>query len=97
VKVFQESTEVKNTGSRWALNNGVRVPLDAIRAPGAYVCDWSGHLLRVPPRSLAAEGLLPVNIIGGAPLTATKISDDADVSIARARSMAWGFGLSVGF
>ncbi|MEW6251036.1 MAG: hypothetical protein AB1716_10345 [Planctomycetota bacterium] len=95
--MFQESTEVKTAGSRWAVNNGVRVPLDTIRAPGAYVCDWSGHLLRVPPGSLAAEGLLPVNIVGGAPLTATKISDDADVPIARARSVAWSFGLSVGF
>ena len=26
---------------------GVSIPFDSIRSPGAYVCNWNGHLLRV--------------------------------------------------
>ncbi len=76
---------------------GAAVPLDTISSPGAYICNWSGHLLRVPPRSLVSEGMLAVNIIGGEPLTVTKISENPDVPLPQARGLAWTFGLSVGF
>jgi hypothetical protein len=55
---------------------GAAVPFDAITAAGAYVCNWSGHLLRVPAHSLQPQGTLALNMIGGEPLTVTKISDD---------------------
>ncbi len=79
------------------LQNGTRLPLDTITAPGAYVCNWSGHLLRVPARSLTPEGPPALNIIGAEPLVATKISDDPDLPLREARRLAGNFGLSVGF
>ncbi len=95
--MFQETETTTLSANPGALRNGVRVPLDTINAPGAYVCNWSGHLLRVPQRSLTPEGPLAVNIVGGEPLIATKISDDPNLSIAHARSLASDFGLTVGF
>ncbi len=96
--MFREGGETQTAGrvTRGLLTDGARVPFDTVAAPGAYVCNWSGHLLRVPQRSLSA-GVLTVNIVGGEPLIVTKISDDPDVPIAQARGLAWSFGLSVGF
>jgi len=76
---------------------GATVPLDGIGSAGAYVCNWSGHLLRVPPTSVKVAGRLDLNIVGGEPLTVTKISDDPDLPLSQARGLAWCFGLSVGF
>lgn len=76
---------------------GATVPLDTINSPGAYVCSWSGHLLRISKRSFSPQGGLTVNIVGPRPLTATKISDDPEVPLAEARGLAWQYGLSVGF
>jgi hypothetical protein len=76
---------------------GATVPLDFVASPGTYVCNWSGHLLRIPQRSLLPSGALAVNIVGGEPLTVTKISDDPDLPLSAARGLAWRFGLSVGF
>jgi hypothetical protein len=76
---------------------GVAVPFDTVHSPGAYVCHWSGHLMRIPSRSLMPGGRLAMNIVGGEPLTVTKISENPDVSLPEARGLAWCFGLSVGF
>jgi hypothetical protein len=77
--------------------SGTAVPFDAITAAGAYVCNWSGHLLRVPEHSLRPQGALAVNMIGGEPLTVTKISDDPDLPLSAARGLARSLGVSVGF
>ena len=73
------------------------MPFDRICSPGAYVCNWSGHLLRIPAGSLLPGGPLALNIVGGEPLTVTKISDNPDVPLSEARGLAWSFGLSAGF
>ena len=86
-------TTVRHTGPR----AGAAVPFDAINAAGAYVCNWSGHLLRVPEHSLRPRGTLALNMIGGEPLTVTKISDDPDVLLSAARGLARSLGVSVGF
>ncbi len=93
----QASVSAAINGTERRLQAGVRLPLDSVTTPGAYVCNWSGHLLRVPADSLAAGGPLAVNIIGGEPLTVTKISDDPTVPLARARGLAWLCGLSPQF
>jgi hypothetical protein len=76
---------------------GAEIPFDAITAAGAYVCNWSGHLLRVPTDSLLPEGSLALNMVGGEPLTVTKISDDPDVPLPAARGLAQSYGVSTGF
>jgi hypothetical protein len=73
------------------------VPFDTVTSPGAYVCNWSGHLLRVPERSLLPGGPLALNIVGGEPLTVTKISENPDITLAEARGQASRCGLSVRF
>jgi hypothetical protein len=77
---------------------GAQVPLDTVDAPGAYVCNWNGHLLRISQRSLLpAGGSLALNIVGAEPLTVTRISENPDLPLSEARGLAWRFGLSVGF
>jgi hypothetical protein len=77
--------------------SGVRLPLDTVTKPGAYVCNWSGHLLRIPADGLAPDRSLAINIVGAEPLTVTRISDDPAVPLARARGLAWLCGLSPRF
>lgn len=93
----QASTSAAETRTARRSRSGVPRPLDTVTTPGAYICNWSGHLLRVPADSLAPGGPLAVNIIGGEPLTVTKISDDPTVPLARARGLAWLCGLSPRF
>jgi hypothetical protein len=77
------------------VNPGVSIPFDSIRTPGCYVCDWNGHLLRVPERALVPNGVL--NIVGPEPLFVTKISDDPALPLTRARQAAADLNLRVVF
>ncbi len=76
---------------------GVSLPLDALEEPGTYICNWSGHLLRVHEtdrgtrRFAAAAGRHP-----GA-WTVTRISVDPRISRQEAKSLANSFGLSTSF
>ncbi len=72
------------------------IPFDQIAAPGAYVCGWSGHLLRVPEQILD-EGLRPLKLRHFGPLTVTKISDDPHISISEARTRAASLQLDARF
>ncbi len=76
---------------------GTTVPFDTINSPGAYVCNWSGHLMRVPERTLGPGDTLWLNIVGSEPLTVTKISDDPGVTLTEARNLATALGLRTGF
>ncbi len=87
----------KSAASRACCPPGARLPFDTISSPGAYVCDWSGHLLRMPERALSSSLAPELNIVGREPLTVTKISDDPEVPLTRARTLAVGLGLAIGF
>lgn len=76
---------------------GTTVPFDAINEPGAYICNWSGHLLRVPEDAVAPGRSPVMNIIGAEPLTATKISDNPFITITKAKLLASNFDLNVNF
>ena len=82
---------------RWIglVNPGVSIPFDSIRSPGSYVCNWNGHLLRVPERALVPDGV--INLVGPEPLLVTKISDDPAVPISKARQVAAELRLAVSF
>ena len=76
---------------------GVSLPLDALQEPGTYVCNWSGHLLRVPE---ADRGINRFSATGGrraASWTVTRISADPRISRHEAKSLADGLGLSTSF
>jgi hypothetical protein len=65
----------------------VTIPFDSIHAPGSYVCNWNGHLLRVPDGGLMIDGS-QINLVGPTPLFVTKISDDPQIPLSRARELA---------
>lgn len=76
---------------------GTTVPFDAINEPGAYVCNWSGHLVRVPEDGVAPGRSPLINIIGAEPLTVTKISENPYITITKAKLLASNFDLAVNF
>ena len=76
---------------------GTVVPFDCISEPGAYVCNWSGHLLRVPQDGVTAGRSPMINIVGTEPLTVTKISDNPYITLTKAKLVACNFDLFVNF
>ena len=76
---------------------GISLPLDTLKDPGTYVCNWSGHLLRVPE---ADRGTTRFSAAGGRHSTAwtvTRISADPRISRHEAKTLADGLGLSTSF
>lgn len=76
---------------------GQTVPYDQISSSGAYVCQWSGHLLRVPEDGVTAGRSPMVNIVGSEPLFVTKLSDNPWITITKARLLAANYDLNVNF
>jgi len=75
---------------------GSTIPFDSIQEPGAYICRWSGHLLRVGEGALS-RGAPRINFIGQQPLMVTKIDDDPSVPLATARLRAANGDVRVNF
>lgn len=92
-----KEASVTTTPNRARTSAGAAIPFDTIGSPGAYICNWSGHLLRVPVGTVAAGRRLAFNIVGREPLLVTKISDDPQVSLTEARTLAAGLGVCAGF
>ncbi len=70
---------------------------EAISAPGAYICNWSGHLLRVPEDAVL-RGRSPVlEIRAKEPLYVTKLSEDPFVTVTKARMIAGDLDQHVNF
>ncbi len=74
---------------------GASIPFDVIHDPGAYVCNWSGHLLRISGEPPTHDGVL--NLVGSEPLLVTKISDNPMIAVNRARVIATQLELAVNF
>ncbi len=76
---------------------GTQVPFDGINDPGCYVCNSSGHILRVPKGAIE-PGQSPVLPLSGTESSfATKISDDPFIPVTRARMLAANSDLDVNF
>ena len=86
-KNFRTGTEVP----------AVTVPFDQIQECGAYVCCWSGHLLRVPEDGVTAGRSPLINIVGCDNLFVTKISHDPYITITKARLLACNCDCNVNF
>ncbi len=76
---------------------GMKVPFDSLNEPGTYICDWSGHMMRVPGDSLKSGRSPLMMITGKEPLFLTKISDDPFIPISKARLLAANCDLEVNF
>lgn len=92
----------QNTGSTnvTAFNSqnvGQTIVFDSINEPGAYICNWSGHLLRVPEDGVTPGRSPMINIVGGEPLTVTKISSNPYITLTKAKLLASNFDLNVNF
>ena len=86
-----------STVSEFAAALGTRIQFDSIQEPGAYICNWSGHLLRIPDDAVAPGRSPLVNVIGLEPLYVTKISDNPFVTLTKARMLASNLDISVNF
>ena len=76
---------------------GAFIPFEAINEPGRYVCNWSGHLLRVPQDGVAPGRSPLINIVGREPLFVTKLSDNPYIPMTKARLLAANFDVGVNF
>jgi hypothetical protein len=68
-----------------------------ISEPGTYVCNWSGHLLRVPEDGVTPGRSPMIDMIGTEPLWVTKISDDPYITRTKARIVASNYDVYVNF
>ena len=76
---------------------GTKIPFANINEPGCYVCDWSGHLLRVPEDGVAPGRSPLINIVGPEPLFVTKISENPYIPLTKAKMLACNCDIAVNF
>jgi len=76
---------------------GATVPFDSINEPGCYICNWSGHLLRVPQDGIAPGRSPRMNLVGCDPLYVTKISDNPFIPVTKARLIAANYDVCCSF
>ena len=67
---------------------GAQVPYDCINEPGCYVCNWTGHLLRVPEDAIKPGRSPLMSITGNCALFVTKICCDPFIPVSKARLLA---------
>lgn len=76
---------------------GTTFPFEGINDPGCYICNWSGHLLRVPEDGVAAGRSPLINVIGKEQLFVTKLSDNPYIPVTKARMIACNLDIAVNF
>lgn len=76
---------------------GTTLPLDALGEPGTYVCNWSGHLLRVHDGECEGHRFVSAGRQRAGTWTVTRISADPRISRQQAKVLAHSFGLSTNF
>ena len=87
-------TKAKVNESRFL---GVELPFEKVNEPGAYFCNWSGHLMRIPEDAVR-QGRSPlIEIIGPETMIVTKLSDDPFIPLTKARMLVADFDHSVNF
>ena len=91
-KAATQTIDAQNTES-----TGTVMPFEAITQPGTYVCNWSGHLLRVPEDGVASGRSPLINIVGREPLSVTLISSNPYITMTKARLLASNCDVNVNF
>ena len=76
---------------------GSTVPFEKITDPGCYICNWSGHLLRVPEDGVVPGRSPVLNIVGYDPLYVTKIADNPYIPLTKAKMLACNLDVNVNF
>jgi hypothetical protein len=80
-----------------AHNYGAQFPFETVTEPGAYISNWSGHLMRIPEEALKPGHSPMIVIRGKEPIVVTKLSDDPFITINKARMIAADLDLVVNF
>ncbi len=78
-------------------NRCITVEFENISEPGTYVCNWSGHLLRVPDDGVTQGRSPMIDMVRNEPLWVTKISDDPFITRTKARILASNWDVHVDF
>ena len=92
------TTTAQQTSQRYTEGQaGTVFPFDQINQPGCYVCQWSGHLCRVPEDGIAPGRSPLINMVGCDPLFVTKISDNPYIPLTKARLFAANWDVNVNF
>jgi len=76
---------------------GKVIPFEQINEPGCYICNWTGHLLRIPEDGIAPGRSPLMNMVGRDPLFVTKISDNPYIPMTKARLLAANWDVNVNF
>jgi len=76
---------------------GTTLPFASVNEPGAYICNWSGHLLRIPEDGAAPRRSRLLDIVGHEPPWVTKIADNPFIPVTKARMLAAALDISVNF
>ena len=93
-----QTTQIQPTAGRTQSQSfGAQIPFESISEPGCYVCNWSGHLLRVPEDGVAPGRSPLVNISGSETLYVTKISDNPWIPVTKARTLGANVDCHVNF
>ncbi len=82
---------------RWTHGYGTQIPFGAINEPGCYICNWSGHLLRVPWDGVKPGRSPLINMVGTETLFVTRICNDPYVPVTKARMLAAECDCAVNF
>ena len=91
------ATKHANTNCDAGSECGQTMPFANISEPGCYVCNWSGHLMRIPDDAVR-QGRSPlIEIIGPETMIVTKLSDDPFIPLTKARMLVADFDHSVNF
>ena len=91
------TTAQANTQTYTENHWGTVIPFDQINQPGCYICNWTGHLLRVPEDGVVPGRSPVMNMIGAEPLFVTKIHDNPYIAVTKARLLAANYDLPVNF
>ena len=76
---------------------GTQIPYEAINEPGAYICNWSGHLLRIPEEAVKPGHSPLLAIKANETLFVTKVCTDPFIPVTKARMLAADLDIQVNF
>ena len=82
------STTRQSEAEQYTKGFGTQVPFESINEPGCYICNWSGHLLRVPEDAIKPGRSPLMSLTGTGPPFVTKICNDPFIPVSKARLLA---------
>lgn len=73
------------------------MPFDEVEEPGAYISNWTGHLIRIPEDGLKLGRSPLIEIRSRERMMVTKLSNDPYLTLTKARMIAADLDLEVNF